>query len=199
MATLATVGLVLLGLGAAVSLLNWVYVYQSYRTGRSHSLIPLVGGVCLLIGASLIPSLHPFAWVALLADAGTIVVFLSAPAVLWEVWRTCPLNLLGEHVGQHGKTTIRLKLFRRGVFTIHWQIDRPPGEPGLISRGRIGRWERHDDLLTLEDGGKRATFQRSEEGTAEGWLCVADFADAETTPEVVLTGVALVTARSSSA
>jgi hypothetical protein len=51
------------GLGAAFSLLNWVYVYLSWRTGRSHSLIPLIGGVCLLIGALLVPSLHPFAWV----------------------------------------------------------------------------------------------------------------------------------------
>jgi hypothetical protein len=140
MATWATVGMVLYGLGAALSLPNWVSVYPSFRVGRSHSLIPLIGGVCLLIGAVLVLSLRPFAWVAVFADAGTIVVFLGVPFVVWEAWRTCPLNLMAEYVGQHGKTTIRLRLFRRGVFTIHWQIDRPPGEPGLMSRGRIGRW-----------------------------------------------------------
>src|SRR3954454_11922043 len=98
MANSTTAGGVLLGLGAAVSLLNWACVYQSWRTGRSHSLVPLVGGVCLLIGASLVPGLRPFAWVALVADAGTIVVFVAVPFVVWEAWRTCPLNLLGEYV-----------------------------------------------------------------------------------------------------
>jgi hypothetical protein len=58
---------------------------------------------------------------------------------------------------------------------------------------------RYDDLLTLEDGGKRATFQRSDDGLIEGWLCVADFVETETWPEVALNGVTLVAARSSSA
>jgi hypothetical protein len=87
MANSSTVGWTLLGFGAALSLLNWVYVYLSWRTGRSHSLIPLIGGVCLLIGALLVTSLRPFAWVAVFADSGTIVVFLAVPAILWEVWQ----------------------------------------------------------------------------------------------------------------
>jgi hypothetical protein len=70
--------------GSAISLLNWVYVYLSWRTGRSHSLIPLIGGLCLLIGALLVASLRPFAWVAVLADAGTIAVFFAIPAIPWE-------------------------------------------------------------------------------------------------------------------
>jgi hypothetical protein len=138
MANSSTAGWTILGLGAALSLLNWVYVYLSWRTGRTHSLIPLVGGVCLLIGALVVPSLRPFAWVAVVADSGRIVVFLAVPAIVWEAWRTCPLNPLCEFVGRTSKTTIRLRLFRRGVFTIHRQIERLPGEYGLISKGRIG-------------------------------------------------------------
>jgi hypothetical protein len=126
MANPSIAGWVLLGLGAAISLLNWVYVYLSWRTGRSHSLIPLVGGVCLMIGALLVTRLRPFAWVAVFADSGTIVVFLAVPAIIWEAWRTCPLNLLGEFVAVFGKTTIRLRLFRRGVFTIRQKVKRPP-------------------------------------------------------------------------
>jgi hypothetical protein len=198
MANSSTVGWIILGLGATVSLLNWVGVYLSWRTGRSHSLIPLVGGVCLLIGALLVASLRPFAWVAVFADAGTIVVSLAVPAILWEAWRTCPLNLLGEFVGLSGKTTIRLRLFRRGVFTIHWQIERLPGEYGLISKGRIGTWEQHDASLILRDGTDRAAFQSSAEGRRDGWLCVADFAGTETLPELALKDVTLVAAKASS-
>ena len=198
MATSATVGLVLLGLGAAFALVNWVGVYLSWRTGRFHSLIPLLGGVCLLVGALLVPSLRPFAWVAVFADAGTIVVFLSAPAFLWEAWRTCPLNLLGEFAAVSGKTTIRLRHFRRGVFTIHWQIVRLPGEYGLISKGRIGSWQQQDASLVLRDGTDRATFQRPRGGTSDGWLCVADFTGTETTPDLALSGVTLVAPKSSS-
>jgi hypothetical protein len=94
----------------------------------------------LLVGALLVTSLRPFAWVTIFAEAGTIVVILAVPAVVREAWRTCRLNLLGEYVGQNGRTTIRLRLFRRGVFTIHWQIERLAGEYGVISKGRIGNW-----------------------------------------------------------
>jgi hypothetical protein len=192
-------GITLLGFGSAVSLLNWVGVYQSWRTGRSHSLIPLIGGVCLLNCALLVASLRPFAWVAILADCGTIVVFVSIPGIAWEAWSTCPLNLLGEYVGLLGKTTIRLRRFRRGVFTIHWQIERLPGEYGLISRGRIGSWEQLDDSLILRDGNDRAVFEQSAEGSSKGWVCMADFAGTETMPELALKSVTLVADKSSSA
>jgi uncharacterized membrane protein YgdD (TMEM256/DUF423 family) len=55
--------------GAAVSLLNLVYVHLSWRTGRSQSLMPLVGGICLLIGDLLVTSMRPFAWVPVVAPA----------------------------------------------------------------------------------------------------------------------------------
>jgi threonine/homoserine/homoserine lactone efflux protein len=100
MVTSATVGLALLGLGAAISVLNWFGVYRSWRTGRSHFLIPLVGGICLLIGTLLVARLRPFAWVALLADAGTIVVFLGVPFVFWEAWRTW-VQRRQAHAGRH--------------------------------------------------------------------------------------------------
>jgi hypothetical protein len=198
MAPSSMAGSLLLGVGAAISLLNWVYVCQSWRTGRSHSLIPLIGGVCLLPGALSVASLRPFAWVAVFADAGTIAALLAIPAVLWEAWRTCPLNLLGEFVGLSGKTTIRLRLFRQAVFTIHWQIERLPGEYGLISRGRIGSWEQHDASLILRDGNDRAAFQSSVAGGRDGWLCVTEFAETETRPELALNGVTLLAAKSSS-
>ena len=104
-------------------------------------------------------------------------MFFAVPAILWEVWRTCPLNLLGEFVGLSGKRTIRQRIFRRGVFTIHWQIERLPGEYGLISMGRIGSWEQHDASLILRDGTDRAAFQSSVEGNRDEWLGVADFAE----------------------
>jgi hypothetical protein len=125
-------------------------------------------------------------------------VFFAVPAILWEVWRTCPLNLLGEFVGLSGKRTIRQRIFRRGVFTIHWQIERLPGEYGLISKGRIGNWEQHDASLILRDGTDRAAFQSSAEGSRDRWLCVADFTGTQTMAELELKGVKLVAVKASS-
>ena len=44
----------MLGFGAAISRLNWVYVCLSWQPANPISHIPLIGGVCLLIGVPLI-------------------------------------------------------------------------------------------------------------------------------------------------
>jgi hypothetical protein len=112
MATSSIIGLLLLGFGTVISLLNWVYVYLSWRTGRHHSLIPLIGGVRLLIGALLVPSLRPFAWVAVFFDAGTIGVFFAVPLVLWEAWpdalcRTTQSAAFSNLSPRPGRATLR--------------------------------------------------------------------------------------------
>jgi len=58
--------------------------------------------------------------------------------------------------------------------------------------------EQRADSLILRDGTDRAAFQSSAEGSRDGWLCVADFGETETMPELAMKGVTLVAAKSSS-
>ncbi len=108
-----TAGL-LLALGCWLSLLNWSALFLSWWSGKFHSAIPLVGGFCLGAGALLLPALRPYAWVAVFLDWGTLVVVVSLPWLVREVWATCGFNLMEEYIGVKGRTTVRLRLFRRG-------------------------------------------------------------------------------------
>ncbi|QDU20571.1 hypothetical protein [Urbifossiella limnaea] len=153
-----TIAGLLLALGSWVSLLNWVVLLVSWRTGKFHSAIPFVGGFCLGVGALLLPPLRPYAWAAVLLDWGTIVVVLSLPSVVQELWETSWFNLVEECVGVRGRTTVRLRLFRRGVVVINWDIARPKGEHGLVGMGQLGRWEQGEDRLTLRLGDDEAVL-----------------------------------------
>ena len=104
-------------------------------TGRFSSAVPLVGAVCLGTGAVLLPGVRPYAWVAILLDYGTLALLLGTPTIAREAWATCRINLLEEYVGQRGITTVSLRLFRRGVFSLRWDIKRPPGELGIGGMG----------------------------------------------------------------
>jgi hypothetical protein len=144
----------------------------TWWTSTFHSAVPLVGGLCLGLGAALLSSLRPYAWAVPFLDYGTIV--LALPCVVREVWSTCRLNLLEEYVGVRGRTTIRVRLFRRGVCTVRWDIVRPPGEYGLVGMGRLCTWEREADRLVLRDGVNVAVLAPLDDGRA-GWRPAAWF------------------------
>jgi hypothetical protein len=54
-----TTGVLFLGLGALLSLLNWVTLIVTLRTGRYSSPVPIFGALFLGVGALLIPALRP--------------------------------------------------------------------------------------------------------------------------------------------
>ncbi len=144
-----TIAVALLGIGCWLSLLNWVALLVSWRTGKFHSAIPLVVGLSLGTGALLLPPLRPYVWAGVLLDWGTIVVVLSLPSFVRKMWETSWFNLVEECVGVRGRTTVRLRLFRRRVVVINWDIARPKGEHGLVGMGQLGTWVRGEDRLTL--------------------------------------------------
>jgi hypothetical protein len=75
------------------------------------------------------------------------------------LWRTSRFNLLEEYVGQQGNKTVRLRLFRKGVFTIEQRFHRRRGECGLIQAGTIGTWKREEGRLSLSLNGDSAVFE----------------------------------------
>lgn len=156
MDTERTIAVALLCIGGWRFLLNWSAVFLSWRSGKFHSAIPLVGGLCLGVGASLLTPLRPYTWAAPFLDWGTIVVVVSLPWLVREMWKTCRLNLVEECVGVRGRTTVRLSLFRRGVAVVGWDISRPKGEHGMVGMSRLGTWEQSNDRLVLRLGDDEA-------------------------------------------
>jgi hypothetical protein len=181
-----TIAGVLLAIGAIVSLLNWATLICFLSTGRFVSAVPLLGSVCLGTGAVLLPALRPYAWAAVLLDYGTVALLLAVPRIAQEAWATCRINMLEEYVGRRGITTVCLRLFRRGVFSVRWDVKRPPGECGIVGMGRIGTWEREADTLVLRIGENRALFSQLPEG-GDKWRCQSDgFDDCEQNPDLSL-------------
>lgn len=181
----------LLCVGAGVALLNAVYLFLSWRRGRFVSPIPLLGGLCLGVGVVLLPDGPLYACAVALLDYGTVPFLLAVPTIARDAWATCRLNLLEEYVGCRGAVTVRLQLFRRAVFMLHWHIERPPGETGLVGLGRGGTWRREADTLVLRDGADQATFGRLVVPGDEGWVCSAGFPVTEATADLPLDGLPL--------
>lgn len=182
--------LILLLLGGLLAAGNAWNQFRTRRTGHWHSPVPLLGGLFLSAGLFMLPATRPFAWSGLLLDYGTLAVGLALPKIGREWWRTRPCHLLSEYAAGRGNRTVRLRLFRHGLFTLQLQWSRAPEEVGLISAGAIGGWRETDACLTLHaEDGDLAILVRSSPGT----LCVRDgFAHWERNPDLALTGTVLI-------
>ena len=136
-------------IGGFVALANWLSVVQTYRTKRFHSAVPLIGAALLGSGMFILPATRFYCWSALILDYGTHALLLMFPILIREFWSTRRFNLVCEYFGQTEKKTVCLRLFNSGVFTIHLQLTRSPGECGLVNAGSTGKWQRDGNLLRL--------------------------------------------------
>ena len=162
-----SIAIILISLGGLLSFTNWWSVYWSYRTKRFHSAVPFFGAALLGVGMSLIPTIRPYAWSALILDYGTLAFLLASPRLIREFWNTSRFNLLCEYLGQAGMKTVHLRLFKRGIFTVRLELHRPPGECGLVGTGTIGTWKRDGTQLTLSTGKETAAFNTIQNSSAE--------------------------------
>lgn len=176
-------------LGGLLSFANWWSVYQSYRTKRFHSAIPLFGAAFLGLGMLIIPSTRPYAWSALILDYGTLAFLLASPKLAREAWDTSRFNLLVEYLGSAGIKTVRLRLFRRGIFTIRLQLHRPPGETGLVDAGACGTWQHEGKSLKLATEQETATFDLIRGGAAESLKQSAGFPSWEKSQDLSLANI----------
>ena len=67
-----SVAIILISIGVLVSILNWIMVFETWRTGRFHSCVPLIGAGFILIGTLPLSATRPYVWLALL-DIGTLL------------------------------------------------------------------------------------------------------------------------------
>jgi hypothetical protein len=191
MPLLQHVGLAMACLGGLFALLNWWTIVQTWRTGRFCSPVPLIGPAFLIAGMLLIPGTRPYAWVAVIADYGTLAFLIAIPLIIKEVWSTSRYCLLEEYVGDRDGKTVYLRLFRKGVFTIKQHIRRPVGEHGVVQAGTIGEWEREGERLVLRLDGQSAEFETVAHSEPKALHQVVGFPSYERDRDLSLAGVEL--------
>ncbi len=143
------------GLFVLIATSNAVLWWRAFvlKQEKTPSVVPLIGGILGYVGLSASPveAISSWAWLALLLDVGCgPYLLLALTSVLPELWSTSRFNLLRQYLGHQGSRTVQLRLYRRGIFTIRQHFQRPPGEPGLIECGTIGRWHQVGSRLTLQ-------------------------------------------------
>jgi hypothetical protein len=183
--------LVFIALGGFIVVMNWWMVIATHRTGQHHSAVPLVGAVLLGAGLALLPQTRLYAWVAILADYGTLILLISLPMLVREAWETSRYNLTAEYRGGRGIMTAHISLYRGDICIIRYDMKRAAGEMGIMSTSRVGTWRQEGQRLTLQVGDTSAEFEVVSEGKAEFLRQLHGFSW-ESNGELSLTNVALV-------
>jgi hypothetical protein len=154
MTALEIVAFVAIGLGAAISVANWMTLHFSRREKRHISAVPLVGALLLAYGLCCFAATRPFAWLAIIADYGTLALVLALPTLIGEAWATSRVNLVRTFVSRQSGRVIELRLFKRAIFTIEVTFDPPvPCNPhgALISSfGLTGSWRQEGTEIVLD-------------------------------------------------
>lgn len=149
---LAITGIVL---GSIISFLNWMTLYQSWRTKKSVSPVPIFGALLLGFGLAYFERTRYYASLCVIADYGTLAMIASTPRLVREFWETSRLNLLQTFVGHTKYIEYTLKLYRKGIFVIEADVEPPQiaNEYGAkISHfGFEGRWEDKDGVIQLTE------------------------------------------------
>jgi hypothetical protein len=134
----------LIAIGSLLSLLNWATLVASLRSKRFVSAVPLIGAIPLGCGLALLPETRAFAWLALIADYGTLALIIALPRLAHECWSISRFNLLQNFTGKSGERQITIKLFRRQIAVISAKFDPPAlcNDYGVrvASFGMVGTW-----------------------------------------------------------
>ena len=185
------IAVVFIGLGGVLSVLNWLSLYQTYRTGRFCSAIPLIGAFFLGCGLLILPETRPFAWVALIADYGTLIFLIAVPMLVLDLWRTSRFNLLAEYVGEVGNQSVRLQLYRKNLSVLKQTIRRNPNEVGVMERSVVGTWKWDENRLIISVGEDSTVFEPIVGSTPDAIVQISGFRCDEDR-ELSLSGIELV-------
>lgn len=158
----------LIAFGGLLSLMNWGTIIVSLRSKRSVSAVPIVGALLLGCGLALLPGTRRFAWVALIADYGTLGLIIATPRIAYNMWSTSRINLLCCFTTTAAGRTVFVKLFRRHIAVISARLD--PAVPcddhgGRVSSfGLVGRWSPTEIGFAIEGYAGHRQLVISKEG-----------------------------------
>jgi hypothetical protein len=143
------VSAILVVLGGLVAIFNnWILV-QQLRGRHSPSVVPLLGGIFLMVGLFLFPY-YDFSWWAALA---LVVDYGCAPYLLFvvtyltiESYKTSKLNLMRQLNFEEKEKSIEIKLFKKSIATIVFKI-------GSTTVSRACSWEKEaEDIVAIDCG-----------------------------------------------
>lgn len=166
---------ILIVVGGLVSLINWTTPIASWRSKRFVSPAPFGGALLLGVGLLLLPETRPFAWVALIADFGTLVFIIAIPRLVWIAWATSRFNLVHAFAADTDGRAVTIKLFCRQIAEISVKFDPPilfdDGRGFVNSFGLVGSWspttagfvikgyDSDRELRVLNQGGRYVTAE----------------------------------------
>lgn len=164
------VAYVLIAIGGWVSLANWLSPVLSVRGKRNVSAIPVVGAVLLGLGLWLLPATRSFAWIALFADYGTLILIVSAPWIAKEMWLSYNTKLVHSFSAEVGGRLVTIKLYEREIAHIRFVFD--PVVPrgvhggGTSQLGLVGKWSEVETGIAITDfgGGRRVLLVAEGQG-----------------------------------
>lgn len=147
--------IIAIGLGGYISFVNWLSLYQSWKTRKFVSSVPIVGALLLGFGLAYFEKTRYYAFLCVIADYGTLVLIISTPSLIKQFWQISRFNLIQSFVGHAGHTKYELKLYKKGIFVIEAEVEptQIANEHGaMISQfGFQGKWEEKEGSIQLTE------------------------------------------------
>jgi hypothetical protein len=158
----------LIAIGGFLSLVNWGTLVASLRSKRFVSAVPLIGAIPLGGGLALLPETRAFAWFALVADYGTLVLIIASPRLAYEFWATSRFNQLHCFRSNASGRDITIKLFRRQIAVISVTFAPPVlcNDYGVLVQyfGMVGKWARTESGFSIDGYGSDRRLRLSKNG-----------------------------------
>jgi hypothetical protein len=144
-----TVATMLIGIGAFLSVANWLCLLSSLYRRRFVSAVCPAPSILTTIGLALLDSTRPYWWVGLFTDYTLFGVLAATPRLIVGAWRLSSFTRQQLLVADDGPRHFVLSLHRHGHFLLRATFD--PGvrcdEHGafISTFGAPGRWEATSD------------------------------------------------------
>ena len=144
-----TAATALIGIGAGLSVLNWLCLLSSLLRRRFVSPVFPAPSLLTAIGLALLDSTRPYWWVGLFTDYTLFGLLAATPRLIADAWRLSSFTRQQLLIAHDGPRHFTLSLHRHGYFLLRATFD--PGVPcnehgGFInSFGAPGRWEQTSD------------------------------------------------------
>lgn len=158
---------VLMSLGTIFIILNWVMLFETWRTGRFHSCVAIIGAGFFCVGSLPLPATRPYAWLAFL-DVGTVLFVCGIPLIVADLWRN-RFGLLEVLIGEQANQSIMIRLLQKSRCVIYQFVRRPPSDRDILQRVMVGTWSRDEHRLIVRVGDKSTVFEWVAEATPETW------------------------------
>lgn len=155
--------------GALFIFVNWLALFETWRTGRFHSGIPLLGAVFLSAGTLMLEATRPYAWFAFL-DIGTLLLVFALPMILADVWRN-RFGLVEQLRGKEGNQFVVVRLLEKNHCVIEQSIQ-DSAQRTILHRSLVGTWHRDQGRMNLNVGQKIAVLETLSDDIPLSWRLV---------------------------